>query len=68
MGYFLTPRAHGEEAQEVIKEAATVFVKAHSMPAGGLAMQVDLKRRIVKVSDPASGVSETYTFAELGFL
>jgi hypothetical protein len=68
MGYYIKPQAYGSEAQEIIKEAAMVFVKAHAMPTDGLVMEVNLKRRIVKVSDPVSGLSMTYTFAELGFL
>jgi hypothetical protein len=68
MGYFMMPQALGGEINEIIREAAKVFIKTHGVPTGQLGMEIDAKRRVLRVTDKASGVSEMFTFAELGFL
>lgn len=70
MGYYLMPAAEAVaiDPQLVAAEATRVFVKTHGMPTNGVEITMDLKRQVLQVTDKATGKSEWFTFAELGFL
>ena len=68
MGYYMLPQADEVDVGPVVTAAVQVFVKKHGEPGGKLGAAVDLGRQIVVIADEAKGVSETFTFAELGFL
>jgi hypothetical protein len=68
MGYYIMPQADEPDVNAVAQEAAKVFIKAHGVPTEGLGIAMDIERRVLRVTDKASGTSEVFTFAELGFL